>query len=360
MAAQGRRTDPSLEQLLFEEGYRFDFFQAVRVLERVYPDRLPIGRDALPSKEAVRIRSLVSLTFPASAVYEVNRPEDGSAPPQMTVAFMGLAGLLGVLPRHYTELLLERMRYKDFALRDFLDIFNHRMVSLFYRTWEKYRFPIAYERVRSRGNDYDPFSLSLFHIVGMGTGGLRKRVNVGDEALVYYSGLVAQQPRSASAVKAILGDFFRVPVKIEQFIGAWLPLDEQNRTRIGRNNCRLGTDAMVGSRCWDQQAAFRLVIGPLRFVEFRRFLPDRPGFGPLIDLTRFLVGLTLDFDVQLVLKAAEVPFCALKRPGPDGLRLGWSSWLKTKEFPREAIEAVLGPHLTRLKTSNDRQGQAAA
>jgi type VI secretion system protein ImpH len=360
MATPGGRTDPSLEQVLFEEGYRFDFFQAVRLLERVHPERLPVGRDAVPSKEAVRIRSHVSLTFPASAIYELKRPEDGNGPPQMTVVFMGLAGLLGVLPRHYTELLLERMRYKDFALRDFFDVFNHRIVSLFYRAWEKYRFPVAYERARSRGDAYDPFSLCLFHIVSLGTGGLRNRIKAKDEAVLYYSGLAAQQPHSASALEAILADFFGVPVKVEQFIGAWLSLDEPQRTRIGRNNCRLGIDAMVGSRCWDQQASFRLVLGPLSFHEFKQFMPSSAGFASLIDLTRLLVGLTLDFDVQLVLKAAEVQSCALRRPGPDALRLGWSSWLKTKEFSHDATDAVFGPHLTRLKTTQDRDVQAAA
>lgn len=358
MAAQGRRTDPSLEQLLFEEGYHFDFFQAVRLLERLYSQRLPIGRDAVPSKEVVRIHSHVSLAFPPSAIYKVNRSEDGTSPPEMTVSFMGLAGLLGVLPRHYTELLLERIRYKDFTLRDFLDIFNHRIISLFYRAWEKYRFPVAYERARLRPGDYDPFSLCLFHIVGMGTAGLRGRLQTGDEALLYYSGLVAQQPRSVAALEAALADFFSVPVHIQQFIGAWLPIDEQNRTRVGGNNSQLGVDAIVGSRCWDQQAGFRLVMGPLSFEEFRRFLPCSAGFGPLVDLTHMLAGLTLDFDVLLVLKAAQVPFCALRRPGRDSLRLGWSSWLKTKEFSRDATDAVLGAHLTRMKTLQHRDGKA--
>ena len=57
MAAESRRTDPSVEQVLFEEGYRFDFFQAVRVLERLYPDRQPVGRDATACREVVRFRS---------------------------------------------------------------------------------------------------------------------------------------------------------------------------------------------------------------------------------------------------------------------------------------------------------------
>jgi type VI secretion system protein ImpH len=350
MAPESRRTDPSVAELLFEEGYRFEFFQAVRLLERLYPGRLPVGRHANPAKEAVRFRALLSLTFPPSAIHEVVHSDDDKQPAEAVVAFMGLTGLMGVLPRHYTELLLERVRYKDFTLRDFLDIFNHRMISLFYRAWEKYRFPIAYERARPSSGDYDPFSICLFHLIGMGTEGLRGRLKSGDEALLYYSGLVAQQPRSASALQALLGDFFAAPVAVAQFIGAWLTLESENRTRLGSSdaNNRLGTTAILGSKCWDQQAGFRLIIGPLTFKQFREFLPSGGAFGALIELTRFFIGMTLDFDVQLVLKAAEVPGCRLGSPGPQALRLGWSSWLKTREFSEDASDAVLGPHLTRI------------
>src|SRR5262245_18194950 len=166
MATQNGRADPPLERVLFEEGYRFDFFQAVRVLERLYPNRQPVGRDALPSQEVVRFRSHLSLSFPPSAIHEIERLQDGRGPAQMTVAFMGLTGLLGVLPRHYTELLLERVRHKDQTLRDFLDFLNHRLISLFYRAWEKYRFPIAYERAMVQQKGYDRFSLHLFDLLG--------------------------------------------------------------------------------------------------------------------------------------------------------------------------------------------------
>jgi type VI secretion system protein ImpH len=347
MAAPGRRADPSVEEILFNEGFRFDFFQAVRVLERLYPDRSAVGRDAVPGREAVRFQTLVSLGFPASAVHDVLRAGDDDGPARMVVTFMGLAGIMGVLPRHYTELLLERLRSKDFALRDFLDLFNHRLIALFYRAWEKYRAPIAYERCRSGATaDYDPFSLALFHFVGMGTGGLRGRLGCGDEALLYYSGLLAQQPRSASALAALLGDFFRVPVKVNQFIGAWLKVSPADRSRLGVHpNSALGTAAMLGARCWDQQAAFRLVLGPLSLSRFREFLPGHGAFAPLLELTRFATGTTLDFDVQLILKAAEVPACRLERPGSGSARLGWSSWLKTREFARDAADAVLGRHL---------------
>ena len=362
MATESRRADPSLEHVLFEEGYRVDFFQAVRVLERLYSARLPVGRSSIPTKEAVRFRSLLSLSFPASSIYDVAQPDNGDRPPEMIVTFMGLFGLAGVLPRHYTELLLERVRQKDFALRDFLDLFNHRMISLFYRAWEKYRFPVAYERSRSStGAGYDPFSFSLFNLIGMGTDGLRGKLKAGDEPLLYYSGLIAQQPRSASALAAVLGDYFNVPVIIKQFVGAWLRVDDQSRTRLARGdfNNRLGTTTMLGSRCWDQQAGFTLVVGPLKFNQFRQFLPSENGFSSLVELTRFFVGLTLDFDVQLVLQAAEVPGCRLSRPGSGALRLGWSSWLKTKEFSCDAAAAILGSHLTRLQKLSGHPSQTS-
>lgn len=361
MAAQSRRADPSLEQVLLDEGYRFDFFQAVRVLERLYPARKPVGRDSVPANEAVRFHTRTSLTFPPSAVHEVVRSDDGAAPAQMVVAFMGMTGLMGVLPRHYTELLLERARSKDFAFGDFLDIFNHRIISLFYRAWEKYHFPIAYERSRLTGrSEYDSFSLALFHLVGMGTDGLRGRLKFGDEALLYYSGLLAQQPRSASALEAIVTDYFRVPAKVKQFVGAWLFLEPSNRTRMGRGeaNNELGATAILGSKCWDQQAGLRLILGPLTLAQFRAFLPCDQGFLPLVELTRFYVGPTLDFDFQLVLNAAEVPRSQLKSPAFETPRLGWSSWLKTKDFLHDAADAVLGRHLTRLTAGKDRNSRA--
>ena len=351
MAAASGRTNPPLDRLLFEEGYRFDFFQAVRLLERLYPSRSAVGYNAAPDKEATRFRALLSLTFPPSAIFDVSHSEKETGPDEMMVAFMGLFGSMGVLPRHYTELLIDRVRRKDFTLRDFLDIFNHRFISLFYRAWEKYRLPAAYERSRLGGSDdYDPFSRLIFHVVGMGTGGLRGRLRTGDEVLLYYGGLVAQQPHSASGLEALLGDFFAVPAVVKQFTGGWLRLDPENRSFLGRNqaNNELGRSTILGSKFWDQQASFRVVIGPLSFEQFREILPSGSGFAPLVDLTRFYVGMALDFDVRLILRAAEVPACRLGKPIRGAIQLGWSSWLKTRQFSHDATDALLGRHLTRV------------
>src|SRR4029077_2380484 len=117
-------------------------------------------------------------------------------------------------PHPYTELVRERIRQKDTALRDFLDLFNHRIISLFYQAWEKYRFAIAYER-----GERDRFSHHLLDLIGLGTPGLQNRQHVPDDSLLYYSGLLAMNTRSAMALQQILADYFEVDVEIEQFVG---------------------------------------------------------------------------------------------------------------------------------------------
>jgi type VI secretion system protein ImpH len=350
MATQGGGTDPTLEDVLFENGYRFDFFQAVRVLERLFPQRRAVGHDAKPAQEVARFRSYLTLAFPPSQIYEIARTAGEGGPAEMTVAFMGLTGPLGVLPWHYTELLIERVRQRDPTLVEFFDLFNHRMISLFYRAWEKYRFPIGYERAVARREGTDPFSLGLFDLMGMGTKGLRGRLQVEDETFLFYAGLVAQHPRSASALEGLLTDYFAAPVQTVQFAGQWLPLGEEDRSRIGpgETNNAIGVNAVLGSRVWDQQAKFVLRVGPLAYPEFCGFLPSGTAFRPLVKLTRFFAGQEFDFDVRLVLMAAEVPWCRLGETGDRAPRLGWSTWLKTRDFSQDADGTVLTGSLTQI------------
>jgi type VI secretion system protein ImpH len=337
MATESGRTDSPLDQELFDEPYRFEFFQAVRLFERLDAEREPVGRDGQPAREAVRFRTRQTLSFPPSEIYDIarNNTDGDEKPPEMTVAFMGLTGPLGVLPHHYTELLMERERYKDTALWAFLDIFNHRLISLFYRMWEKHRFPIAYER-----GELDQFTGYLFDIIGMGTGGLRGRLSFEDQALIHYGGLIAQRPHSASAITAILSDYFGVPAHTVQFAGQWLNLGE-DATKLGSANSQLGVSTIAGSRVWDSQSKFRVKLGPMRLQEFKIFVPAGSGFRPMKELLRLLAGLEYDFDVQLVLKAEDVPACRVGADPQNGPRLGWTSWLKTREFVADDEQVIL-------------------
>jgi len=323
-----------MKESIFERGCHFEFFQAIRVLERLFRERDPVGHSAPPDREVARFRAHLTLAFPASQIQKVTLPESDHPQPQVQVNFMGLTGPSGVLPRHYTELLLEREYRKDPTLREFLDLFNHRMISLFYRAWEKYRFPVAYER----GNDSFTGNLSSF--IGMGTSGLQGRLEIEDQGLLLFAGLFVQRPHSGISLEGILRRYFEAPVRVEQFCGRWVKLGEENQTRLGIRNHHLGYSAVCGSRIWDRQSKFRIRLGPLMWAAFERFLPGGRAHQPLMQVARLFAGMELDFDVQLVLRADQVPACRLQS-SPGGARLGWSSWLKTREFSQPAADTVL-------------------
>ena len=342
MATSGGPPDPdvalaAVEALLREDPCQFQFFQAVRLLERLRRSREPVGRFAHPEREAVRFSAHNSLPFPASQIQRMEWPADEQ--PRMVVNFMGLTGPSGVLPLFYTELVIERVRAKDRTMAAFFDIFNHRMISLFYQAWEKYRFPVAYQRDR-----HDAVSRHVGALIGIGTPGLGDRQDVEDDALRYYAGLLALHPRSAEALRGVLMDYFSVPVEIEQFVGSWypLPVPDQCRFETEAISEQLGLGTVVGDMVWDQQSKIRIRLGPLTRRQYDDFLPPGSAYKPLQALTRFFLGDTIDFEEQLVLRRDEVPSCELGAEGEQAAQLGWVTWMKSvPAFGRDPEDAIL-------------------
>lgn len=329
-------SQPELLRLLQTEPCSVEFFQAMQVLERVYPDREMVGLFVHPSRETARFTVNPTLGFPASQIQEIEWQED--RPPLIMVNFMGVTGPSGVLPHVYTVLLIERRWARDRTLQTFLDIFQHRAISLFYQAWRKYRVTANYATIRDRFTQY------LSDFAGIGTPGMQRRQTVRDESLLYYAGLLMLQPHSAIALEHLLADYFGVRVRVDQFIGAWYDLPKHAQCELGdeeRSSRQLGHGAVAGDQIWDQQSKVRLRIGPLTLKRYREFLPGGSAYAAIQALTRFYSGGQVDFDVQLVLAREEVPECELGVEGDQGLPLGWCSWAKTGPFERDPDDAIL-------------------
>lgn len=366
---------------LFAHAYDFDFFQAVRLLERLFPKLRPVGRGTKSDGEVVRFAAWHSLRFPPATIYDLSPPSDDPAAivkaPKMVVTFLGMAGSSGVLPRHYTEMILRVDRDvrgpERTALRDFLDLFTHRFVSLFFRAWEKYRFPIPYERGEFRLRDPDVFTHGLLSLVGLGAVNLRDRLKIGvrspvpvprgpvvaggretifgsvdDLSMLWFAGYFAQRPRNALSLEAMLAAFVRLPVRVRQFQGQWLRLDPGNQSAMSAdnlNNC-LGRNVIVGDRVWDVESKIRIQLGPMSYAEFLDYLPDRAPRKErkkiflLAQFVRLYLGPEIDVEIQLVLKKDEVPGCRVGPGAGIGSRLGWNTWSKRKPTPHDAADAV--------------------
>jgi type VI secretion system protein ImpH len=340
MGPQIGQPDPAVRKeipaRLREQPWEFSFFQAVRLLQRFAGVSNPIGAFDTPANEAVRLATNPSIAFPAAEIQALEIRED--KPPKMTVNFFGLDGALGVLPTRYSELVIERLYARDATLRDFLDIFNHRMVSLLYRAWEKYRFPVAYERTGK-----DAFTGYLLDLIGLGTPALSGRQAIPDQALLLYTGLLSQFPRSAAAFRSMLAHHFDAPVAIEPFAGGWRTLDAGSRTSFQDGFSRseqLGVGMVLGDEVWDQQSIVRVRLGPLSLEQYRSFLPDGSAHEPLKALARFFCGDDLDVEVQLILKREEAPRLSLDAPGAEPAKLGWIGWVFSKPLDRDPGETV--------------------
>jgi type VI secretion system protein ImpH len=327
---------------LLEEAPGFEFHQAVRLLERGWPDRVPVGGWGDPDEEVVRFSAHPSLAFPPGDIHELRLDPEADAaegPPWMSVNFMGLVGPNAVLPHPYTLMVAEAVRSGDTTMRDFLDLVQHRMISLFYASWRKHRVTVARE---SGGEEEDPVARHILDLMGVGMEGLREATRARPWDLVPLAGLVAPEPRSALALERLLTAFFDVPAEVEQFVGGWARLEDHDLCELGEEtpSTRLGLGAVVGDEIWDPQSRVRVRLGPLARERFDRFLPRGEDHDVLREICRFFGHDQYDVEVRLVLERDDVPPCILD-PDRPGHALGWSTWIRTRPLDRDPDETIL-------------------
>jgi type VI secretion system protein ImpH len=330
-------TDTVLGEQLVDDACSFEFFQAVTLLQRLRPESHHVGGFSSPEDEAVHFKVNQRLGFPASEIQQLQ--VEGDAQPEMTVNFMGLTGPMSLLPYAYCELILERARAKDHSLAAFLDIFNHRAISLFYRAWQRTDFTVTYN---TGGRDL--FTQYLLDLVGLGTAGLRNRQDVDDEAFLHYVSLVAPQLRSAVALEQLIADYFEVPVEIQQFTGGWYGLDRATQCVMKEDESpsrQVGSGAVVGDAVWDRQSRVRIRLGPVGIERYCDFLPGGSAYRSLRAITRYFSNECLEFELQLVLDRNQAPNVELDLDSGNPARLGWVSWAKTEPLDRDPDDTIL-------------------
>jgi type VI secretion system protein ImpH len=314
---------------------RMDFFQVLRLIENAYPQLPRVGASLRPRDDAVRLGQDPSLVFHSAALGRFTAA-GADARARLAVNFFGLLGANGPLPTHLTEYVRDRLRNGgDATLLAFLDVFHHRLLSLFYRARASAEPAISLDR-----SDGDRFSVFVGSLFGIGAPALRRRDEIGDFAKLHFAGLLANKARPASGLVSILRAYFKLPLDVEQFVGHWMALPPATQSRIGARvgeGNRLGASLVLGRQVWDCQHKFRIVIGPLGYDDYRRFMPGGDSLRRLLAWVRSYVGLALDWDVRLVLKKQEMP--PLRLGGAT--RIGWSTWLASAEPRADGAQMVI-------------------
>lgn len=312
---------------------RAGFYPLMVLLERLQRDRALLGTGSAPAEEGVRFRHAAALVFSPSDISKLECrtvPHDpGSLEAasreiyEVTTTFLGLTGPVSPLPSYFSEELLQEEADSS-RRREFLDIFHHRLMSLFYRAQARCDLP------NSRLSDgSDAWSRRLLSLLGF-----------DDPATVYrgfppwralrLAGLLGDGEVTAATLEIALGDVLATDlgearVAIEQFVGSWVEVEPEHVTRLGQNAHCLGRDLLLGHRIFDRAGKFRVVIGPLSREGYLRFAEGSEPLRSLAQTIDTLVGDTLELEVVLWLSREAAPSLQLSSRGTT--RLGKNGWL---------------------------------
>jgi type VI secretion system protein ImpH len=343
---------------------RYNFFGAVALLERLSPGAPRVGGLGPVIEEAIRFRHDPTMTFSpsdVSAIDVVEKPVDptNDLSPNRVVyeimtTFLGLTGAATPLPLYFAEEVASEDPDQP-SQRQFLDIFHHRILSLFYRMRARYAFTSEFLT-----DGTDAWSRRVLAIAGVDAYEGQRNSLLPTWRLLRLAPLLTTRARTARNLQLALQDIFGDTldgggVDVEQFVGRWVDIEERQRMRLGVVNTVLGKDTTLGVKIFDRGGKIRVVLGPLNEKTFRRFTPD----GDQLPLVREVVGLfcrdELECDVEIVLGGDAAP--RFKISSKDGSRLGSDTWLGQR---REETRMVVDLPWTADGAANGQSGDGTA
>jgi type VI secretion system protein ImpH len=299
-----------------EEPWRFDLLDVLRRLERDNPEKPRMGAAATLADEFAIVAQPPYLEFPASNLSRFAHP--AGKPARVEAQFLGMFGPQGALPLTTTLEAFQWFRLGDDAFARFVDVFQRRFLSLFYRAWAD-SHPIT----QNDRPDEDRFRAYLGSMIGVGTPAFDNVDSLPQFVKMEYAGLLAARVKSASRLRAFLGGLIDAAVEIHEFVGSWLTLEPEERSRLGGVNSTLGRDTMLGASVFSVSDKFRVRIYTRDVEHYRQFLPGSPRATEIADAIFLYVGLEYEWDMELAIPAGLVP--PVKLDGQS--RLGWTTWM---------------------------------
>lgn len=334
----------TLKQEIIDNASRFEFFEATRTL--LLLTKSPLDGPRGHENPMLRFHSSATKNFPSGEVQDLKR-EDGMM--TLFTHVIGLHGPAGVLPHNDRDMVSGGE--PNVLMRDFLGVFNSRIITLFFHAWLSNRHDIRLEMYR-RGvhENEDAFSKALMSLCGLGLPSTRDQRSFSDDVFAGSVGLLSRPVRSASGIRRCIAEQFGVDVKVVEFVEERIHLPRKIQTRLSRlgdGNNILGRSAIAGETVPAHRQRFEIRIGPLSRTEFELLCPfdtqDDPEntippnlmYRRLVDLIRSILGRPLDFDVRL-----EVQAEAVKPTQLGSTRLGFDSWVCSQPINQSRQDTV--------------------
>lgn len=331
-------SDQSADLSAFHEAKKYSFFQINQLLHRYISKRNAPGHSTsnlnslnFNRQHTIRYKANPSLSFPSSDIQNIRLwHESDKEYAEVVVNFMGLFGPSSPLPAFFTERILHADP-GDTSVQDFLDLFNHRVLDLLQRVWEKYRYYQCYEKGQ------DTFSQWMFSLIGISHVELSEYSDLKWERLMPYAGLIAMKVTNVEKVSKIIEGYFGISnVQIEQCVLREVMISDDQINRMGIVNCAMGDDLVLGESVLDRMGKIRINILDLSVPQFTDFLPSGESNQPLQQLIKFL--MTDQFDVEIRIQAKGGAHIGSTMG--DNAMMGWNTCLGEPEG-NESYDAII-------------------
>lgn len=336
-----------LLQALMDRAPQMQFFQLCRLLESQAPERHGLGTQDHAEHEPVRFRPWPRMGFPASEVSTVEWDgERPHGPPDVRTTFMGLYGVDAAMPSHLiNDIALRREGHE--AIMAFLDPYHHRLVTLLYRIWSKYRYPVGFAPGGS-----DERSRDLLALVGFGLGNKAAQAGLPDSRVLALLGLLNQRTRTAEGLAGVVALAMPgIDVDVEQFHSVWIKVDAP--AHLGRSphgedpsiTRGLGRGDVIGRRIRCRTKTVRITLRPRLAEQVEALLPGSLLYRDLMGFLRAYIGVKADAVLRMRVDSTLLP---APRLGEPRSRLGWTMLLRprspqTLDIPLGRYDAFPSP-----------------
>lgn len=326
MATPQRQHD-DIVKLIEAEGSRFGFFQAVDLLHRLIPNTVSVGELGPPGKEPVRFHHDPNLSFHASDVSSIAVKREGDEiRATMTTTFLGLTGTSSPMATIFAEDVLRAEAEEESSLRAFYDLFHHRLISLFFRTWKKYRFTVGF-----KADGTDVFSRRMLSFVGVDMGGATHQHGLGPLELLGMAPLLATRTRSPRMMNIILARALPegVGFVLEPFVARRVTIESGDRVILGRQRHQIAVTFLIGKSVVDRSGRCRLTIGPVDLETYESLMPGGARFQPLRDIILQFVPPNVEPELEILMSGG--PAARFQLASEKNSSLGVSTRIPLKD-----------------------------
>ncbi|EMS1063081.1 type VI secretion system baseplate subunit TssG [Providencia stuartii] len=295
-----------------------NFYRFCQLIEQTSEHFPPLGSTQDPKNDSIRFRPHRGMGFPATEIKGVDKDDRyrESEIPSIRTTFLGLYGVTSPLPTAYLDDISQHRDGTE-ALTDFLDIFNHRLTTQFYRIWRKYSYPATFI-----AGGKDETSQYLYGLIGLGIPGCAQHVQTPLSRFLALLGTMRLPTRTSEGVISLIK--LLAPKTTAQVV----PhdprrIEQQSTTSLScKQPMTLENKPVLGQYAIDANSQILIKLHTKDIDEAKGWLPDGQIYQDLMALLHVYLGSRVNARLCLTLPRKLLPDATLSTKANYGVQLG--------------------------------------